>query len=181
MHLPCLGSRLSLLQRGSRLSAVACAPPDLSCFLVSWNPPSCYDASCCCCPASASLSPVLLLPPEACVVHAGHMLEVQSCHSKAWGFFSFLFPSLLFSSLISSLTSQLILLFTIRHTFPLLQLKCSQAAPQGNNLPQEGGNRKRHKHICKSTQIYFFTKLLLAAKCSLSCGGKTRHSPCIEK
>lgn len=101
MHLPCVGSRLSLLQRGSRLSAVACAPPDLSCFLVSWNPPSCYDASCCCCPASASLSPVLLLPPEACVVHAGHMLEVQSCHSKAWGFFSFLFPSLLFSSLIS--------------------------------------------------------------------------------
>lgn len=30
-------------------------------------------------------------------------------------------------------------------------------------------------------RIYFFTKLLLAAKCSLSCGGKTRHSPCIEK
>lgn len=45
-----------------------------------------------------SCSPVLLLPPEACVAHAGHMLEVQACHSKAWVFFfSFLFPSLLSS------------------------------------------------------------------------------------
>lgn len=54
---------------------------------------------------SQCLSPVLLLPPEACMAHAGHMLEVQPCHSKAWWFFFFLFfspPSSPFFSQFSS-------------------------------------------------------------------------------
>lgn len=114
---------------------------------------------------SQCLSPVLLLPPEACMAHAGHMLEEQPCHSKAWWFFfPFLFPSLL-SSLLPVL--QLIPIFTIRHTFPFLQLKWSRSCCSFTRVLHQSGcsigkespsgrweQEKAQTHLQKHTYLF---------------------------